>query len=363
MRVSVEPRAATSRWLPLVVLAASVVAGFAAAGVIFAVSGANPFYAIGRILGGSFGSLFGLRETVTKAIPLVLVGSGLTLAYRLKFWNVGAEGQLLAGAMLSGWIGLTLGPVLPAPLIVPLMFLGGFLGGAVWGIPAALLRSRFGVNEVISTLMLNYCAQELLRMLIVGPWKGATQRGFPYTDDLPATAVLGLIPGSRIHTVTLVVGLVVAVILWVVATRTRAGYELRVAGESPDAARYAGIDRWRLALVVMVISGGAAGMAGAGEVAGVHHHLTYPEAISSGYGFAGIIVAWLGKLHPLGAVVSAVFLAGIYVGGDAIQISLGLPGASVQVFTGVVLLFVIAGDFLLGHRVHIVAGRGVGRRA
>jgi len=354
MRLKVEPRYDVPRALPALVLVGSVTGGLVAAGMIFAASGVDPFYAIWRIFSGSFGSLFGLKETVTKAIPLILVGAGLTLAYRMKFWNIGAEGQLLSGAMLSGWLGLTLGPSLPAWLVVPVMFAGGFLGGAIWALPPALLKVRFGVNEVISTLMLNYTAQELLRMLIVGPWKGKSQGGFPYTDNLPASAQLALIPGSRIHVVTLVIGVLTAAVLFLLVTRTRFGYELRVAGENPDAARYAGIDFWKTTIFVMAVSGGAAGLAGAGEVGGVHHHLTYPEAISSGYGFAGIIVAWLAKLNPLAALVSGVFLAGILVGGDAIQISLGLPAATVQVFNGVILFFVIAGEYLLRNRVRLV---------
>jgi len=357
MRVKVEPRYDVSRGFPALVLAGSVVAGLVGVGVIFAASGVNPFYAIWRIFSGSFGSVFGLKETITKAIPLILVGTGLTLAYRMKFWNIGAESQLLAGAMLAGWLGLTFGPSLPAWIIVPVMFLGGFAGGALWALPPALLKVRFGVNEVISTLMLNYTAQELLRMLIVGPWKGKTQGGFPYTDDFPRSAQLYLFPGSRIHVVTLAIGVVTAVLLYFVLSRTRFGYELRVVGENRDAARYAGINFWKTTVLVMLVSGGAAGLAGVGEVGGVHHHLTYPEAISSGYGFAGIIVAWLAKLNPLACLISGVFLAGILVGGDAIQISLGLPAATVQVFNGVILFFVIAGDYLLKNRVRLVRGR------
>jgi ABC-type uncharacterized transport system permease subunit len=352
--IRVERRAEAGPGLLAVVLVLSVLAGFAAVGVLFAARGVNPFYALWKIIGGSFFSLFGLTETVTKAIPLILIGAGLTLAFRAKFWNIGAESQLLLGAIASTWVGLQWGARLPAMALIPLMFLAGFLAGALWGIIPAVLKVRFGVNEVISTLMLNYVAAELLTLLIVGPWKGSTQQGFPYTDDLQGAAVLSLIGATRIHYPTLIVAVAAALILFVLVYSTRFGYELRVVGENPEAARYAGINFLRVTLILMVFSGGLAGLAGVGEAAGVHHHLTYPSVISAGYGFTAIIVAWLAKLNPAASILSAFFFAGILVGGDAIQISLGLPAATVQVFNGVLLFFLIMGDYFLANRLRLV---------
>jgi simple sugar transport system permease protein len=198
--------------------------------------------------------------------------------------------------------------------------------------------------------MLNYVAAELLTLLITGPWRGPSQRGFPYTEPLAAAAKLPLIPGTRIHYITLAIALAAAALLYLAIYSTKFGYELRVIGENPEAARYAGIDILRTTVVLMVLSGGLAGLAGVGEAAGIHHRLTYPAVVSSGYGFTAIIVAWLAKLNPLGAVVSGLLFAGILVGGDAIQISLGLPAATVQVFNGVLLFFLIMGDFFLTRR-------------
>ena len=349
--IRLQPRREASAALPLAVLVFSLLAGFVAVGLVFVVKGVNPFFALWKILIGSFGSLYGISETITKAIPLILIGTGLTLVFRAKFWNIGAESQLLMGAIFATWVGLNLGSRLPAWLVIPLMFLAGFLGGAVWGLLPALFKVRFGVNEVISTLMLNYIAAEFLTLLIVGPWKGATQQGFPYTDDLPAAAVLPLIPGTRIHYLTLLVALACAVVLFFLVYSTKFGYELRVVGENPEAARYAGIDFLRTTVVLMVISGGVAGLAGVGEAAGIHHHLAYPAVISGGYGFTAIIVAWLAKLNPLAAIISALFFAGILVGGDAIQISLGLPAATVHVFNGILLFFLIMGDTFVHNRI------------
>ena len=202
LRLTVTPRERESRGLAALVLAGSLAAGLAAICVVFAASGVDPFYALYRIFAGSFGSVYGLGETVTKAIPLILIGAGLAFVFRAKFWNIGAEGQLLAGATAATWIGLNVH--LPGPLLVALMFLAGFAAGAAWGALLALLKARFGVNEVISSLMLNYIAYELITLLITGPWKGPTQHGFPYTDDFSRAASLAVLPGTRIHAVTLV---------------------------------------------------------------------------------------------------------------------------------------------------------------
>jgi simple sugar transport system permease protein len=328
-------------------LVSSLAAGLLAISCIFLISGVNPLYALAKIFSGSFGSVYGLKETLTKAIPLILIGSGLAVAFRAKFWNIGAESQLLMGAIFSTWVGLNWGPHLPAPVIVLLMFFAGFVGGGIWGLIPAVLKIKFSINEVISTLMLNYICNEIMMILIVGPWRGKTKYGFPYTDDLPASATLSLIPGSRIHYVTLLIAIATVVILGIAIYKTQFGYEVRVIGENPEAAKYSGIDFFRTTLIIMLISGGVAGLAGVGEVAGIHHYLSYPESISSGYGFTAIIVAWLAKLNPFFVILSAFFFAGILVGGDAIQISLGLPAATVQIFNGTLLVFLIMGDYFV----------------
>jgi len=334
-------------------LLGSLAGGLLAISVIFIFSGVNPLFAIAKIFSGSFGSFYGMKETLTKAIPLILIGGGLAVAFRAKFWNIGAESQLLMGAIFGTWVGLNWGPHLPAPVIVPMMFIAGFMGGALWGFIPAILKIRFSINEVISTLMLNYICAEFLTLLITGPWKGKTKFGFPYTDDLPDSAILAVLPGSRIHYVTLALAVVAAILLGIAIYKTRFGYEVRVIGENPDAARYAGIDFFRTTLIVMAISGGVAGLAGVGEVAGIHHYLSYPASISSGYGFTAIIVAWLAKLNPFFVIMSGIFFAGILVGGDAIQISLGLPAATVEIFNGTLLFFLIMGDFFLKNRVRL----------
>ena len=353
LRIQVSDRMKVSGKTSLGVLLGSLVAGLATVSLIFVISGVNPFYAIFKIFTGSFGSWYGIKETVTKAIPLILIGGGLTIAFRAKFWNIGAESQLLMGAIFSTWVGLNWGPHLPPVLIIPLLFLAGFVGGGLWAVIPAVLKTRFAINEVISTLMMNYICAEFMTFLIVGPWKGKTQFGFPYTDDLPASAILGVLPGTRIHWMTLLLAVIGVLLLGMMSYRTRFGYEVRVIGENPNAARYAGINFFKTTLMVMIISGGLSGVAGVGEVAGIHHHLSYPEAISSGYGYTAIIVAWLAKLNPYYVPVASLFFAGIMVGGDAIQISLRLPAATVDVFNGTLLMFLIMGEFFLKNKIRL----------
>lgn len=345
-----ELRKKQSPLLSAFTLLGALVLGFLMVGLVFLFLGVDPVFALRKIFVGSFGSLYGWKETLTKGIPLFLISSGLCVAYQAKFWNIGAESQLLMGAVCSTWFGLHVGASLPPLLGIPLMFIMGFLGGALWGVIPAILKVRFGMSEVISTLMLNYVAAEFVSYLITGPWKGTTKYGYPYTDDLPKNLLLGTIPGTRIHTITLVLGIVISLVLFILLYRTKFGYEVRVVGESPEAAKYAGIDFFRTALWIMIISGGVAGIAGVGEVAGIHHHLSYPANISAGYGFTAIITAWLGTLNPLGSLVSGLFFAGILVGGDAIQISLRLPAATVHIFNGILLFVLLVGNFLLNYR-------------
>jgi simple sugar transport system permease protein len=351
-RLQVERRLHTSRLISTLALVVSLLLALLAIGLVFSSLGVDPVYAYQRILRGGFGSLYGLSESLAKSIPLLLTGAGLALAFRARVYNIGAEGQLLLGAIVGGGIALNFGHW-PRGVLLPVMFLGGFLGGALWAAIPALLKARFRVDEVLTSLMLVYVAGDLVRYLVYGPWRGPEERGFPYSSRFALAAQLPHLEGTRVHYPTLLLAVGLAIFLYLLLERTKLGYEIRVTGENPAAARYAGMSTDRIIVLVLLLSGGLAGMAGVGEVAGIHARLSPPEGISPGYGFTAIIVAWLARLNPLATILTAFLIGGLLVGGDAIQVALNLPAASIYIFNGMILLFIIAGDVFTRYRLRL----------
>ena len=333
------------------VLAVSLLAittALALAGLIFWAYGLNPFAAYATIARDTLGDLEILPELFRPGIPLLLAGVGLVMALRAQFYNIGAEGQLLAGAIGATWVAL-FSPI-QGIWALPAMFAAGALAGALWGLIPTLMRLRLNVNEVITTLMMNYIAIYTVQWLTYGAWKGPSVRGFPYTDEFPAAAQLPVIPGTPIHWPTLLLGVAAAVLLTLLLARTTLGFEIRVQGQNPSAARYAGISPLRTVLVVMLISGGLAGMAGVGEVAGIHHRLFDPGQISQGYGYAAIIVAWLARGSPLAAILTAMFLGLVYSAGEVMKATLQMPARVTDVFNGLILFCLIGSERLLYYR-------------
>lgn len=348
-----EPQPSAAWIIAVSVLA--IVAAFAVAGVIFWAYGVNPLHAYATIARDTFVDPRAIPEIFRPMIPLLLAGVGLVLAFRAQFYNIGAEGQILAGAVAA--TGIALFTPVPDRWVLPAMFVGGFVSGALWGLLPSLLRLRLNVNEVITTLMMNYIALYLVSWLVTGPWKGPSVRGFAYTDTFRDAAWIPVLPGTRIHWPTLVLGLVLAAACAFLLNRTRLGFEIRVQGQSPDAARYAGINTLRTTLAVMVLSGGAAGLAGVGEIAGIHHKLLDPNHVSLGFGYAAIIVAWLARGNPLAAIITATLLGLIYTSGDVVKVSLQMPFRVTDVFNGLILFFLIGSERLLYYRVRWVPAR------
>lgn len=344
-----EPRLAPSRAAVLGVSLGAVIIALLLASVVFYGYGRNPWQAYAQIGRGVFGSWPSFSEVLRRAIPLVLCGVGLTLAFKAQFWNIGAEGQLLAGAVAATGVALFL-PV-PEAWRLPLMFLAGFLAGGIWAMIPALLRVKFAVNDVISTLMLNYVMIYIVEWLVHGPWKGPTMRGFAYTDAFPPSARLSYLPQTRVHWLTLALGIVAALVVAVLLARTRFGYEVRVVGQSTEAARYAGINFTVVFALVMLLSGGLAGLAGVGEVAGIHWRLRSPAHISMGYGYTAIIVAWLARGNPLAAIFTALLFGLIFAAGDYMKTALNLPFQITGVFNGLILFCLISFDILMFWRV------------
>ncbi|HEY66453.1 MAG TPA: ABC transporter permease [Caldilineae bacterium] len=353
-----ERRLTPSRAAAVLVPIASIFLSLVAAGILLRLVGASPWETYKAMAIGAFGGKYNISETLVKAIPLMLTGLAVSVAFRMQFWNIGAEGQLVMGGFAAAGVALFLPerfPWLPDWSLLPLMFIAGFAVGALWGLGPALLKALLGVNEIITTLMLNYVAILWVEYLYVGPWKDPQGFGFPGTAQFPKAAWLPRITG-RVH-LGLVIAILAAIALWVVLTRTKWGYEIRVIGENPRAARYAGISLVRNILLVMILSGGLAGLAGFGEVAGISHRLQ--KGLNVGYGYTAIIVAWLAKLNPWGVLLVAILLAGLLVGGDQLQITMGLPASVALVLQGLILFFVLGGSVFTQYRLRIVRSRRV----
>ena len=336
-----------SLWVSLAALVVSLLL----AALVFLAYGVSPLEAYGAMFSGTLADPQGRAEVLRRAVPLLLTGAGLTLAFRAQFFNIGGEGQILMGAVFAG--GVALFTPVPAPLMVPAIFVAGFLGGGLWALIAAWLRNRLRVNEILSTLMLNYIAAATVIYLIAGPWKGKNVRGFIYTDDFPSQAQLTTFPGTQVGIVTLVLGVVAAVLLQLLLSRSTRGFELRVVGENPGAARYAGISSTRVVLLVALITGGMAGLAGVGEVAGIQHKLLEPGQISLGYGFTAIIVAWLARGNPALCIATSLLMGVILAGGDVLKINLNMPFRITDVFSGIILMTLIASEVFVNNRVKV----------
>ncbi len=352
--VRLEQRLSVPRWLSPALTVGSIAVALFISAIILAVVGGDPVRAYLHIFEASFGSIGVLSDTLVKATPLILTGLACALAFRMRLWNIGAEGQFLLGAW--GASAVVLFPILPAGspaiVVIPAMMLAGFLCGALWGLVPGVLRARFGVNEIITTLMLNYIALFWNQYWVFGPW---SERGFQLTAQFPKEAWLPrltdlaeavpLFSGLTVH-LGLVFGLVAAAVVWFILARSRWGYEIRLIGDSPRAARYAGVDIGRSIILIFFISGGLAGLAGMSEVSGVVHRLQ--DRISPGYGFTAIIIAYLANFDPLRVVIAAVLFGALILAGREIQPS-GVP-AMIQ---GTILFGLIASEVLLRYRVRV----------
>jgi simple sugar transport system permease protein len=336
-------------YVGVVVLAAAAAATALGALVLTAI-GARPAATYAVIFTGPLQDLFGATEILVRAVPLILVALGIAISFRSGILNIGAEGQIQLGILGASAVALAL-PDLPHAVLLPLCLASGAAAGALWGGIAGVLRARLNVNEILSTVMLNYIAAQLYTFLLRGPMidpaELMTGSGTPQSMRLPKAAWLDrLAPGTRLHS-GLVLALVLAVLVWLLLWRTTHGYRMRAAGAGSKAARYAGIHVERSLVVAMLFAGGFAGTAGAVEVAGVHHRAI--EAISSGYGFAGIVVALFGGLHPAGIVPAAVFFGLLLVGADMTQRSAGVPANMILVLQGVIILAIVSAKMYLNN--------------
>ena len=356
--IRLEPRPEPSRAMvylsPLLAMALMLVVGM----IVFTLLGQPPLKAFHAFFVEPINDWYGFGELLIKASPLALIALGLAVGFRANIWNIGAEGQLTMGALAAGGMALWLQDSTGVWILLPLVFIAGALGGMLWASIPALLRTRFNTSEILVSLMLVYVAGFILSWLIHGSWRDPDGYGFPQSKMFESNALLLiLIEGTGVHPGVLIT--VVALMLAGVFFRwSLTAFQMRVAGLAPKAALYAGFKQKKTVWIGLLAGGAAAGLAGTAEVAGPIGQLLMP--ISPGYGFAAIIVAFVGRLHPLGILLASLLMALLYLGGESAQMQLGLPAAVSGVFQGMLLFFLLATDVLIQFRVRWVGKTSVG---
>jgi simple sugar transport system permease protein len=316
-------------------------------GIIFAAMGAPPLVAIETFLISPLTTSDGLQSLCVRAAPLIMIGVGLAFCYRANVWNIGGDGQFTLGALAGGGLALFF-PNEAFWWFYPVVLICGVLGGMFWAGIVALLKLRFNANEILTSLMLVYIAQLVLVWLVTGPWRNPMGFGFPQSAMFSAGATTPDFGTTNIHLGCLLAPLL-ALGLWQVMARSVLGFQLRVVGQAPRAARYAGFSNAKLTWIALLVSGGLSGLAGIIEVTGPIGQLT--TGITPGYGFTAVIVAFLGRLHPVGVIFAGLLLALSYLGGDAAQINLNLPNAITGIFQGVLLFYLLGADVLILYRI------------
>jgi simple sugar transport system permease protein len=348
-----ERRAAPSGWMriaaPLIAAAAMV----ASAVAIFALLGKDPAGALDVFFVQPLNSVYGWGELLLKATPLALCGLGLALGFRANVWNIGAEGQLTLGAICGGGTALYWSAA-PGPLALPAILLAGVAGGAAWAAIPAFLRTRFNTSEILVSLMLVYIAQLLLAYLLHGAWRDPEGFNFPQSKAFDDRLILPVLLDGQRATVAFPLMLALAAGCWVFSSSLFAGYRMLVSGQAPAAAAYAGFSERRNVWLALLLGGGLAGLAGVCEVVGPIGRLQ--ADISPGYGFAAIIVAFVGRLHPVGIVLAALLMSLLYLGGESVQLGLQLPAAVTGLFQGLLLFYLLAADLFVGFRLRRTPG-------
>ncbi len=341
---------------PVLAVALTLVAGV----IMFAALGFDPGRSLYVYFINPLTSLYGWSELAVKAAPLALIGIGLALGFRANVWNIGAEGQFTLGALAGGGVAIWFHDS-DSVLLLPAMAVAGIMGGMAWAAVPALLRTRYNANEILTSLMLTYVGTLLLSWLVHGPWRDPAGFNFPESRMFPDAAILPIILDETRLNVGVIVALLVVVGGWILVSRSFVGFQVKVVGQAPGAAAYAGFSQNRLIWFTFLFSGGLAGLAGMMEVAGPIGQLL--PIISPGYGFTAIIVAFLGRLHPVGVLFAAILIALSYIGGEQAQIELRQPRAVTGVFQGMLLFFLLGTDVLIRYRIRFARRPRAGRAA
>lgn len=350
MIIELEKRLEPSRWMLYLTPVIAVFLTMFFGALLFTVIGYNGLAAVWKIFGVPIVDTGRWQDLGVKAAPLILIATGLSIGFRANVWNIGAEGQYIAGGLAGTGVALaTWG--MEGPWILPLMCFAGVIGGMSYAAIPAFLRTRLNVNEILSSLMLTYVAIQLLYYLMRGPWKDPDGYNFPQSRLFNDSQILPeVIDGTIVH-LGVPLAFLIVIIAWFVLSRTVFGFQVRVVGAAPNAARYGGFNQNKTIWFVLLAGGGFAGLAGIFEAAGPFGQMV-PQ-FPTGYGFTGIIVAFLGRLHPIGILLAGIILAVSYVGGEIAQSSIGLPNSATGVFQAMMLFFLLATDILIKYRLRI----------
>ena len=342
--IRLEARTSTPAWFNLALPVAAVAATLILCSGLIVLAGASIIESYAIMATAAFGDLYSITETLVRAAPMIFTGLAVALAFRAKFWNIGAEGQLLAGAVASCAIGAV---EMPGPLGMLAMAIAGAIAGGLTALVPALLRVKLRVDDVVSSLLLNSVIFYALMGLIEGPWKDSLS-GYPISPPIQDSAIFPVfIEGTRLH-LGVLVALLMAPVIWFLVSRTVLGFSIRVTGENPEAARYAGINIDRVLISTALLSGGLAGLAGVCQVGGVHYQVM--SEISPGYGYSGIVIAMLARLNPLGVVPAAIFLSAVMTGADAMSRATGVPAFLSNVIQGTALLSMLVALLFMNYR-------------
>jgi simple sugar transport system permease protein len=352
MQLVLEKRAERSAKIAILSPLFAIALTLATMAVLFAILGKNPIAALDVYFLQPLTDPYSLQEIAVKATPLVMIAIGLSFCYLANVWNIGAEGQFIMGAVCGSWLAVITNGTGAGYWVLPAMLVLGALGGALWAMIPAICKVRFGANEILTSLMLVYVADLIMDYLVRGPWRDPKGLNFPTTASFdPVATVPTLIDGGRLHAGS-IVALIVVMLATVMLGRTIKGFEIRVVGAAPRAARFAGFSADRLVLFTFAVSGALAGLAGIIEVAGPVGVLQ--PGISPGYGFTAIIVAFLGRLNPVGILIAGLFLALTFIGGENAQITMKIPLDLTKVFQGILLFYVLACDSLILYRIRLI---------
>ncbi|HIU25570.1 MAG TPA: ABC transporter permease [Candidatus Copromorpha excrementigallinarum] len=350
--IRITKRSDLPRSKEIIITILAVAMSIVFAGIILAVFGLNPFEIFREIIMGSVGTEMRIKQTIVKAVPLIITSMGIIVAFKMKFWNIGAEGQITMGALGAAWVAINLHGTLPQPALLLLMMAAAAICGGIWAFIPAVFKAKLGTNETIFTLMLNYVAIKFVTYLQYGPWRDPGAKGFPRIETFSQDAVLPSLGG--VHT-GWIIAVLATVFVYFFMKSTKLGYEIAVVGESIETARYAGMNISKIIIAAMLISGGLCGITGMIQASAVEKTLVY--GIANNYGFTAIITAWLSKLKAGYALLVCVAFAMLMQGGDYIQIAMGVSSTVSDIVQGLILFFILGSEFFLRYKVHL--GRAV----